>query len=157
MVTTSDFDPHRGLVAWAGRHPSLIAACDSDYLLDIAIRKILGDRDHFPVAGIGTARCFAPMRFADELCWNYAKAARRNGVEPQAVFDALNSEIMPYVRFVELTKDFHCNDSRLSLLFEADQDDLDLGRLALLLAPCHVLSLDKHLRHSKLARLLESS
>jgi type II secretory pathway pseudopilin PulG len=58
---------------------------------------------------------------------------------------------MPHIRFVDLADSPLYDDSRLRMLEAADEDDVDLGRLAMLLAPCQVLSLDKHLRHSKLA------
>jgi type II secretory pathway pseudopilin PulG len=151
MPASSSFDPHLGLVARAGWHSSLVAVCDCDYLLNLAIEIVLGGSRRNPVGGIGTTRCFAPARIANELAWNYERAARRSHVEAALVRDALNESIMPHIRFVDLADSPLYDDSRLRMLEAADEDDVELGRLAMLLARCQVLSLDKHLRHSKLA------
>jgi type II secretory pathway pseudopilin PulG len=88
---------------------------------------------------------------ANELAWNYEKAARRGHVDASLVRGVLDESIMPHIRFVDLADSTLYDDPRLRTLRAADEDDVDLGRLAMLLAPCQVLSLDKHLRHSKLA------
>jgi hypothetical protein len=139
------------LLARAGGYPSLVAVCDCDYLLNLAIGSVLEGPRRNPVAGIGTTRCFAPTRVANELAWNYERAARRSHVDSSLVLDALTDRIMPHIRFVDLDDTKLYDDPRVKTLLDADVDDVDLGRLALLLAPCQVLSFDKHLRHSKLA------
>lgn len=73
-------------------------------------------------------------------------AARRLHVAPSALRNIVLTQFVSRTRFVDLPTTDELADSRLKSLFDMDIDDIDLGRLGLLLAPCHVYSHDKHLR-----------
>jgi hypothetical protein len=151
MSALQPYDPHLGLVARAGWHPTAIAVCDCDFILDLAIAHVRDGASLSPVSGIGSIRCFAPMRVANEIVWNYGKASRRNQIDPALVLSVVHDELMPHIRFVDLSADGLSSDPRVKRVQEVDADDVDIARLAMLLAPCQVLSLDRHLRYANLA------
>jgi hypothetical protein len=151
MNDVVQFDPHLGLVGVAGLRPSALAVVDTSFILDRAAEQIRDPRANIKTLGVGSVRLFAPTRVANELVWNYESAARRRGVDPAALHTMVWQEFAPKIRFVDLPRVDVLNDTRLRDLGGMDADDLDLGRLGLLLAPCHVYSHDKHLRISGFA------
>jgi hypothetical protein len=146
---TRGYDPHIGLVGNSGLKPTSLAVVDTSYILDRAARRLRGGTplptpDTF--GGIGSIRLFAPMRVAHELRWTLGSAARRLGVPRDALSRVVTTDFITRTRFVDLPPSNDLYDERLKRLFKMDPEDIDLGRLGLLLAPSHVYSHDKHLR-----------
>jgi predicted nucleic acid-binding protein len=147
MSGTRLHDPHLGL-GLSPFGPSAVGVLDTDFLFEQAAAKIRDWRltgGFYQAMSVGSLRLFAPMRVADELCWNYGKVARRLHVPPAQLLYTLQSDFIPHIRFVTQNPDDPITDPRAVAV--TDRDDLPVVRLALMLAPCHVYSLDKHLRH----------
>lgn len=142
------FDPHIGLLGSAGLRPSGLAVVDASYIFDRAAarlrRAIAPEGESF--GRVGSVRLFAPARTARELALNVDLAARRLHVSGADMRRVIAGDLVPRIRFVNLPSSNDLADGRLKTLFDMDPDDIDLGRLGLLLAPCHVYSHDKHLR-----------
>jgi hypothetical protein len=121
---------------------------DTDFLLNCATAKVKGgERAHFFDAIMtGSNRPFASRLTESELRWNYIKASRRGGVDPETVRSVLNTDLVPFLHIVELGQNDPRCDRRLARVAREDPNDLNTANLADLLAPCFVLSEDRHLR-----------
>jgi hypothetical protein len=142
------FDPHVGLVGTFGLRPSGLAVVDASYIFNRAAERIGRSTAGLAagVGGFGSVRYFAPTRIAHELAWNMDAAARRLRVPALRLRQVVWNEFITRTRFVDLPPADEFADGRLRSLSDMDRDDIDVGRLGLLLAPCHVYSHDKHLR-----------
>lgn len=108
-------------------------------------------RPHATPISRGPTRWFAPDRVAHELAVTSGTAASSRNV-PQAAFERiLRDELLPRVRFVTIPDSVPISDSRVAAVAAKDPDDVPCAQLAVLLAPCHLLSADKHHRNATLA------
>ncbi|MEV7165730.1 hypothetical protein AB0N60_26820 [Streptomyces microflavus] len=91
----------------------------------------------------GTVALYAADHVLDETYEHLPRMAKRGLVPLETLRSHFEAEYLPALRFVMMSESDDLDEQVLAI---ADPDDVPTGRLAKLVAPCVVLSDDKHLK-----------
>lgn len=122
------------------QHPVI---CDTHVLTSDLLRRLRSERTALGLlAQFGAVELFAAAHVVEEFERVLPQLASRAGIELEQARSVWYAEYLPFLRVVDLPAR---RSRRARSVAERDPDDAPTAELALLLAPCHVLSRDHSL------------